>query len=114
MSVHGTVTPVAPSLRTQKSQGQLKDGHGGGRGHHDCGAHHRPHNTSHSHDHGHVHLTMEEWDPDARHEHEEEEEGVEVTAEVKIGHRRQVVGILVSCTFPEFGYKEEYILTRRS
>ena len=72
-------------------------GHGHPHGH-DHGAHHRPHNLSHTHDHGHVHLTMEHWDPDARRDDEEEEEvtGVEMTAEVKIGHRRQVVGILVS------------------
>ena len=44
---------------------------------------------------------MEHWDPDARRDDEEEEEvtGVEMTAEVKIGHRRQVVGILVSFYF---------------
>ncbi|KAK7681867.1 hypothetical protein QCA50_015215 [Cerrena zonata] len=79
-----TATPVG-SQRVKTTSGS-KDTHG-----HDHGAHHRPHNMSHTHDHGHVHLTMEEWDPDSGRDEEE----VEVTAEVKIGHRRQVVGILM-------------------
>lgn len=61
------------------------------------GSSHRPHNLNHGHDHGHAHLTMEHWDPDSH----EDEGDVELTAEVKIGHRRQVVGILVSL----FGFR---------
>lgn len=49
------------------------------------------HSHRHEHGHGHAHLDMDDWDPEAGSSHGNEEVG----EEVKVGRRRQVVGILV-------------------
>ncbi|KAI0072601.1 Zinc/iron permease [Panus rudis PR-1116 ss-1] len=82
-----------PTPHTKDGSKRSSTSHENGHGH--------GHTHSQHHDHAHVHLTMEEWDPDANNEDLEvggsmgaEEETME-TAEVKIGQRRQIVGILM-------------------
>ncbi|TCD61336.1 hypothetical protein EIP91_008579 [Steccherinum ochraceum] len=59
---------------------------------------HHHHHGGHSHmGHGHVHVDMDGWDPDMEDSCctlEDEEEGQE-PGKVKVGHKRQVVGILM-------------------
>ncbi|CAL1702639.1 unnamed protein product [Somion occarium] len=78
---------VAQAKKDKQIATQITNGHQE-EIHHD---HHRHHERHHSHDHAHVHLTMEEWNPDSN----GDETAVDERSEIKIGHRRQVVGILM-------------------
>ncbi|KAJ3489170.1 hypothetical protein NLI96_g2321 [Meripilus lineatus] len=70
----------APGVPTNSDRGHTHSHTNGSGNNHSHGHHHEGH--------GHHHLGMEDWDPDAKH-HEGEGE------EVRVGHRRQVVGILM-------------------
>lgn len=54
--------------------------------------HHHHHSHTNGHGHGHSHLDMESWDPDHDHDGDMDLKG---ETEIKIGHRRQVIGILM-------------------
>ncbi|KAI0338706.1 Zinc/iron permease [Trametopsis cervina] len=54
-------------------------------------SHSHGHGLGHSHGNGHAHVHMENWDPEASIIHDEEED----TEAVRVGRRRQVVGILM-------------------
>lgn len=78
--------------------------HGHAHGHEHSHSQHRHgqrHEHGHGHGHGHAHLDMASWDPDVEaFSSEGDEYDSEEEEEVRVGRRRQIVGILVSGWFP--------------
>lgn len=79
--------------------------------------HHHPQSQSEAshphphHSHGHAHLDMENWHNDEDSDHED---GSEIGEEVKVGRRRQIVGILVSSVCREVFTHLLILLANRS